>query len=463
MKFVLICLLNLILSFYSLSATYYVAINGNDTNSGTQLKPWKTISNASSKAIAGDNIFVNAGTYQDNINFTISGKSNERISYFTIGKVIQTGQFTIIASNITVSGFDFPGPRDLWTSVIRVRPTANQTWILDNTFHDFQQAYPIGMETVSGIRDPSGGPQKCIIRGNKFNHIGYIHLSIYGDSHYIAENYFANSFGEGDVIRPWGANHIFTLNIMTNIGGGDPGLLTGGHPDLLQVFGDYGFASYNLKWEKNYAINNKCQITQLEQKGVVDIRDWDIQNNVFINQDLGASSSFPGLRWKNNLFYKVSKTAGHVIFMSDNTSGRGLSERNEIYNNIFYMCGSNPTNNTYGWYSWPTNLVDFKADYNFVCGPNFAPKRTDLKRTTWRFVETHGINGGDPGFINDILLNFQLKPNSILINKGLTINTFNDDFFGISRPQGISWDIGPYEFVNSTIIDPPQNFKLIFP
>lgn len=461
MKYLSILYFLLILSYSGFSANYYIGINGNDTNSGTQLKPWKTIYKASTTAVAGDNIYINEGTYQDNINFTISGKTNERISYYSVGNVIQTGQFTIIASNITISGFDFPGPRNLWTSVIRVRPTAHRTWILDNKFHDFQQAYPIGMETISGIRDPSGGPQQCIIQRNTFEHIGYIHLNIFGDSHYIAENYFANSFGEGDVIRPWGANHRFVSNIMTNIGGGDPGLLTGGHPDLLQVFGDYGFASYNLKWERNYAINNKCQICQLEQKGVVDIRDWDIQNNIFINQDLGASCSFPGLRWKNNLFYKVSKTAGHVIFLSDNTSGRGLSDRNEIINNIFFMCGSNPTNNIYGWYSWPTNLTDFKADYNFVCGPNFAPKRTDPIRTTWRFVEPHGINGGNPGFINDLLLNFKLKPDSILINKGLEINTFNNDFLGNLRPQGISWDIGPYEMIFDSIINPPQNFKLI--
>ena len=42
------------------AADYYVATTGNDSNSGTQAAPWRTIKHAVDKMVAGDTTYVKA-------------------------------------------------------------------------------------------------------------------------------------------------------------------------------------------------------------------------------------------------------------------------------------------------------------------------------------------------------------------------------------------------------------------
>lgn len=53
--------------------SYYVAINGNNGNSGSQNQPLKTISKAIEKAKPGDTIYVREGTYHEALKITKSG------------------------------------------------------------------------------------------------------------------------------------------------------------------------------------------------------------------------------------------------------------------------------------------------------------------------------------------------------------------------------------------------------
>lgn len=51
--------------FFSLSATnYFVATNGNDSNSGTIDKPFATLGKAQSEVVAGDTVYIRQGTYK---------------------------------------------------------------------------------------------------------------------------------------------------------------------------------------------------------------------------------------------------------------------------------------------------------------------------------------------------------------------------------------------------------------
>ncbi|MDR2437858.1 MAG: right-handed parallel beta-helix repeat-containing protein [Planctomycetaceae bacterium] len=63
-------------------AEYHVSVNGNDTNSGTETSPFRTIGRASQAAYAGDVITVHAGTYREWVNPPRGGTSdNRRIVY----------------------------------------------------------------------------------------------------------------------------------------------------------------------------------------------------------------------------------------------------------------------------------------------------------------------------------------------------------------------------------------------
>lgn len=61
---------------------YHVAVNGNDTNTGTLSSPYKTIMAAANKAMPGDVITVHAGTYRESLVPPRGGNSEqERITY----------------------------------------------------------------------------------------------------------------------------------------------------------------------------------------------------------------------------------------------------------------------------------------------------------------------------------------------------------------------------------------------
>ncbi len=45
------------------AAIYYVAIGVSDANLGTEASPWKTIQKAADTLVAGDIVYIKAGTY----------------------------------------------------------------------------------------------------------------------------------------------------------------------------------------------------------------------------------------------------------------------------------------------------------------------------------------------------------------------------------------------------------------
>ncbi len=55
------------------AATYCVATNGSDSSDGTCAYPWKTIQHAANTVSAGDTVYVENGTYNEQITITKSG------------------------------------------------------------------------------------------------------------------------------------------------------------------------------------------------------------------------------------------------------------------------------------------------------------------------------------------------------------------------------------------------------
>jgi len=46
---------------------YYVAKNGSDSNPGSESQPWLTIQKAADTMVAGDTVYVKAGTYTEQV------------------------------------------------------------------------------------------------------------------------------------------------------------------------------------------------------------------------------------------------------------------------------------------------------------------------------------------------------------------------------------------------------------
>ena len=63
------------------AATYYVAKTGSDSNPGTEAQPWLTITKAANTIVAGDTVYVKAGTYSEQVIPANSGTSGSYITY----------------------------------------------------------------------------------------------------------------------------------------------------------------------------------------------------------------------------------------------------------------------------------------------------------------------------------------------------------------------------------------------
>jgi hypothetical protein len=64
------------------ATTYHVSISGNDTNSGNELAPFRTIQKGADVAVTGDTVVVHAGTYREHVKPKRGGSSErDRITY----------------------------------------------------------------------------------------------------------------------------------------------------------------------------------------------------------------------------------------------------------------------------------------------------------------------------------------------------------------------------------------------
>ncbi len=127
-------------------ATFYVSTSGSDSNNGSYTSPWLTIQHAANTVTAGATVYVEAGTYNESVNFPNSGTPSEPITFENYPGQTPTvdgtgvkcctsnppssgnetqGLITIVnGSYITVSGFEI---RNFTTS--SAAPTPAGVWI----------------------------------------------------------------------------------------------------------------------------------------------------------------------------------------------------------------------------------------------------------------------------------------------------------------------------------------------
>ena len=64
-----------------IGSTYYVSTGGKDTNPGTMIAPWQTISHAAEEVTAGATVYVFGGIYNESVNFPNSGTASAPITF----------------------------------------------------------------------------------------------------------------------------------------------------------------------------------------------------------------------------------------------------------------------------------------------------------------------------------------------------------------------------------------------
>jgi hypothetical protein len=111
---------------------YYVSPKGNDANPGTETQPWQTIQKAADTLIAGDTVYIRAGTYHERVVPQNSGEVDKYITFVAYpGEVV-----TIDGQGISIpewSGlFDVSTKSFIKISGLRII-NSNKTGILADT------------------------------------------------------------------------------------------------------------------------------------------------------------------------------------------------------------------------------------------------------------------------------------------------------------------------------------------
>lgn len=134
---VLLCCIFSAFALDIFGAVYYTAANGDDSNPGTELLPWRTIQKAADTMGAGDTIIVRSGHYSERVSTKTSGLNEKRIFFKAEQNVIVSG-FIINHAYITVDGFHVTGHSapSRATSFVKLNSGANYFHLLNCSIRD---------------------------------------------------------------------------------------------------------------------------------------------------------------------------------------------------------------------------------------------------------------------------------------------------------------------------------------
>jgi hypothetical protein len=426
--------------------TLFVSPSGLNLNPGTLSLPLQTIQKAADLAQPGDVIRVLSGVYDERVKTKNSGRLGAPIVFQAVGAVTNCG-FFINQSFVTIDGFNIvDNTRTVsFEGAIEIARELDTITLINNKIHDFDAL----RASIYGIHfnyssNAAKATRNCIITNNLLKNISYVMMSLTCSNALVANNVldFANTH---DAIHCFGGEITICDNLFTNISNNP---LVPDHTDIIQTFGDEPVEAYNVVFERNLIINCVAQLCQLEQKGR-NIRNWTFRNNVWVNVGNAGNCDLENVSWYNNTFYRcTTNTAGPILL---NCNIKGCAANAKVFNNIFFECGSLPQSVQFGWYFAENLNFMFSSDYNFVCGTGGARKNSS-------FSELHGINGGDPGFVDAAHYNFRLRKDSILIGKGIVLDGFSDDIRKKARPASGPWDVGAYQLVPP---DAPTGLRIV--
>jgi hypothetical protein len=411
----------------AIATDYYVATNGNDSNSGTSINsPWRTIQKAANTLVAGDTVYIRAGTYNEQVIPQNSGSST--------GGYISYTAYAGETVTIDGSGLSF----GTWDGLF---------WIDGKSYIQ-----------VSGLRviNALGGRAVTGIRVDSSDHI------------IVAGNYTYNTESSG--IGVWGSNNVVVdgNEIERANNGGSNENLSIDTSDQVEVMNNHVHQGID-SGQGGEGINVK--------NGSSNVR---VYNNVVRDNPRLAFGLDAWTRHTYNIEYfgNVAYNCAHGLIVSSEQGG--LAENIKVYNNIaynnqrsglfiphwggttdglkrnIYFVNNTSFNNGYGMRVQAANNENVVIRNNILSqnGTNILVESGAVAETTVDHNLCYGAGGcggsdtviGDPLFVNPSAADFHLQSNSPAINAGSSLNAPNTDFDGNFRPQGAGYDIGAYEY-----------------
>jgi hypothetical protein len=417
--------------------TYYVAPTGSDTYPGTEVWPWRTIRKAADTLVAGDTIYIKAGTYPERVAPQNSGSAGSYITYAAYP-----------GDTVTIDGSGVTLPDDL-----------------AGLFHISNRGYIV----VSGLGVTNAGP-----------HNDNAGILILGSSNIVVESnhtYNTNSSGIG----VWGSNNVTVDSNRIEEAGG------GGWQECISIAGTDTFQVRNN------------EVLNCHKEGIC-AKDGSSNGQIYRNHihDTQRVGIYVDAWDKHTHDISVFRNVVHDVSESDGfavaSETGGLLQNVYIYNNVAYhnryigfsvstngdggpMDGIAIMNNTAydnGWPDWGggiavdnpnaqnvvvrNNIVSQNLYFQVVVAPDVPAQNytvdhnlVDGYRGTEGEVYGDDVVEGDPLFVNPSKADFHLRQGSPAIDAGSPIGAPSADFDGYPRPRDgdhdgrADYDIGAYE------------------
>ncbi len=417
--------------------TYYVSTTGDDSNPGTESQPWRTIQHAAETIVAGDTVYVKAGTYQERVTPQNSGSAGNYIIY-----AVYPGDTVAIDGNgVSVPEwgglFDVSGKSYIKISTFRVINSTGAGILADTSSHIIIEKNYTYNTTSSGIGiwdsdnividdnevelACNDGEQECItvagtdtfeVKNNNVHHGGPGTLGGEGidvkdgsSNGTVHNNYVHHLQRLGIYVDAWD-KHTYNIEVFKNI-------VHDCAADGFTVASEAGGLLENIRVYNNIAYNNKyvgITIAGYGEPGVEKhpMKDIKVINNTFYNNGSGD--------WGGGISVENPDVENLII-------RNNICSQNLLFQIQVEISGQNLT-----------------VDHNLIDGYRGYPD------------EIYGDDyvEGNPKFVNPTAADFHLQKDSPAIDKGSSIEAPDDDFDGNSRPQGAEYDIGAFEYGSSS-------------
>jgi hypothetical protein len=492
MKRIIIVVLMVCSVSFAQQDTFYVAPNGNDTNSGTELAPWKTFQHACSNASPGAIVLLKAGIYNEKVTMNVAGNAAAGFITFQnygsdVVKIDGTGkngkQLLLIQNKnfIRLIGLEFQNNlNQSFGTGIWIQGAGRKIEIRNCTFHDMRAANGGGDAMAISVYGTSGTTplSNIVIDSNHIyncepGHSEALTLNGNVDTFQVTNNLVHDVDnigidmigGEGtspNAITDLARNGICSGNVVYNCrsdygGGYAAGIYVDGGENII--------VEKNKIYQCDVGLEIGC-----ENQGRVASKIYVRDNLIFNNDKRGIG--FGGYNFPATGKVKNSFVLNNTCYYNDilNTDAGELvveyAESCVVMNNIFFSTSQNKL--------MVTTVGNNKGnifDYNVWNTPAESSAIIDFAGTVYATFSAYR-NGtgqdahsvfGNPFFVSSALPSpdVHILASSPAINAGdvnFTPANGETDFDGAARVQHARVDCGAYE-VNLVAPDVPRNLS----
>jgi len=418
---------------------YYVSPSGDDTNAGTESQPWQTIQKAADALVAGDTVYIKAGTYPERVVPQNSGSAGNYITY-----AAYAGDTVTIDGSIVTLPLGWGGLFDV----------SNKDYII-----------------ISGLRIINAGPDNNSV-GILADHSSYIT---------IEKNYTYDTVSSG--IAVWNSDNIIIdgNEVVLACNDGEQECITVAVTDTFEIKnnhvhdggpGTIGGEGIDVKDGSSNGKIYRNHVHDLNRLGIY-VDSWDkntynidvYQNvvyNIAGNDGFTVAAESGGLLENINIYNNVAYdngTCGISISRNGGLLYQHPMKNIKIINNTFYNNGSG----TWGGGIYIDNPdAESVIIRNNLCSQNLSfqiAAESDVSSSA--LTVDHNLIDGDntgeiygsdyvedfPRLVDPYGGDFHLQATSPAIDKGSSIDAPSDDYDGSSRPQMTGYDIGAFEYV----------------